>query len=644
MSISIYTPKSSDIVHETAVDFITRQQLSLPLHMVQYDNTMPVIAVALYKSGNPFNVSSDMDVNIRVGKPDKTYVYNSILGYSSGNSNVVYFEVTHQMTAVPGKLTPVIEIVKKASVAASASFDLLIDRNPVQQDDVESSDEWKSIEKNVQRVEEYARQASESKTAAAASEQNAEKYARQASESKTSSAASEQNAEKYARQASESKTSAAASEQNAEKYARQASESKTAAAASEQNAEKYARQASTSKTEAAKSQTAAAASEQNAEEYARQASESKAEAAKSQSAAATSEQNAKKSEDILKFHATPVIPSAVTAGGKEQYKWVSYDVKSEYAGGGIKGFKIVNFLNESKVYLKQAAFQNESSFPQYTDFSLSGSYKADGDGVKTVYHSDSRTLEVTLPTYQGIIIYSPDKQLYTRRVSVLCAVQSSKSAYVLDGDMIDGTGQYAVGAHEAAEIEAVFGDSGILGDTFIMRDYGSNTFQSIIAGVGAYPNKPINNSIFSPYELYLYRSGDNARIPPGEVTKKDSVFTSYYGPVDVRYSVNCKSPLVVNRPFYLKGRIFHGCFTLEPNKEMYTQTLPHEDDGYVYIYVGEAMGDYQINLSVYNPIFCYKNGYIRTFNEVDDIIEDKMIVDVSIDETELRTAVGNVLK
>ena len=135
--MNIYIEKENDIIHETNVDF-TLRPCSDEIHLVQYDKSLPIIKVNLFKDGFKYIISSIDNVNVRLGKLDKTFVYKSVLGINSLGT-AVYFEIDEQMTSDPGKISLVLEIIDSNGVASSSPIALLIDRNPIQNGDIESN-------------------------------------------------------------------------------------------------------------------------------------------------------------------------------------------------------------------------------------------------------------------------------------------------------------------------------------------------------------------------------------------------------------------------------------------------------------------------------------------------------------------------
>ena len=172
------TDISNRIKHSTTVDFVKRTT-QRPVHIVQYDNSLPILEVSLKNNGVDYDIPNDIsDVRIRFGKPDRTFVINSMLDVSGDNNHTVYFELTRQMTVFPGTFHPVVELIKVVNdediVAASGYIEIEIDRNPVQDEYVESTVEYKSLVKYAEDAEEAAESAAESAESASESAENAE--------------------------------------------------------------------------------------------------------------------------------------------------------------------------------------------------------------------------------------------------------------------------------------------------------------------------------------------------------------------------------------------------------------------------------------------------------------------------------------
>lgn len=144
MAAANYSPPAAALIKATRADF-DRRDVVQPVHLVQYDDTLPVLAVALYKGGQPWTLPTGADVNLRMDKKDGHYVYNPALGVSSDRATV-YLAVTAQMTTGYGTFAPVVEVLAGGGVAGMAALRLEIDRNPVQDGMIESTDEYKTVQ------------------------------------------------------------------------------------------------------------------------------------------------------------------------------------------------------------------------------------------------------------------------------------------------------------------------------------------------------------------------------------------------------------------------------------------------------------------------------------------------------------------
>lgn len=144
MAAANYSPPAAALIKATRADF-DRRDVVQPVHLVQYDDTLPVLAVTLYKGGQPWTLPTGADVNLRMDKKDGHYVYNPALGVSSDRATV-YLAVTAQMTTGYGTFAPVVEVLAGGGVAGMAALRLEIDRNPVQDGMIESTDEYKTVQ------------------------------------------------------------------------------------------------------------------------------------------------------------------------------------------------------------------------------------------------------------------------------------------------------------------------------------------------------------------------------------------------------------------------------------------------------------------------------------------------------------------
>ncbi len=315
MVSGVYTPAATAQLKPCEVDF-DRRDIGLPVHLMQYDRTMPILAASLYKDGAPFAVPAGAAVNVRLDKKDGHYVYNPALGLTT-DRKTVYVGITVQMTAAYGQLPAVLEIALGAEIACSGYLTLDVGRNPAQDGAIESSNEFKTVQQLVIEAAESAAAAKKSQEAAAASEKNAKASEAAAKTSETNAKASENAAKKSENAAKKSESAAKTSETNAKasetaaaKSETNAKASETAAGNSEAAAGKSASAAVKSETNAKTSETAAKKSEEAAGKSATAAKSSETAAKGSAEAAAKSEENILHTERTVKETAYEVLKAA----------------------------------------------------------------------------------------------------------------------------------------------------------------------------------------------------------------------------------------------------------------------------------------------------------------------------------------------
>ena len=123
-----------------------------PLRLVQYDETLPVAAVQLTYQNQPYTPPTGAELNVRMGKPDGTTVYNPCLGVDS--SGIVYFVFTQQMTAAAGDGKLTIEVTDSGA-KNSAPITVNVAENPVQESSIESADEFLTLQEILAEAEKW---------------------------------------------------------------------------------------------------------------------------------------------------------------------------------------------------------------------------------------------------------------------------------------------------------------------------------------------------------------------------------------------------------------------------------------------------------------------------------------------------------
>lgn len=121
--------------------------------------------------------------------------------------------------------------------------------------------------------------------------------------------------------------------------------------------------------------------------------------------------------------------------------------------------------------------------------------------------------------------------------------------------------------------------------------------------------KTLTTSSFNPYGN-IYHWNSTGTVAAGSSPTASSLWQQYN--VNLAYSFNSGSALIVKKPVYVKcSPQLDGSVKLAGN-DCIVQTLPSTEDGYLYIYLGQAYASSNIELDINHPVYIYKDGAIRT--------------------------------
>ena len=144
MSLSVYTPNEQGtstenvIVHETKCEFGDGRLLCKQLRVTQFDNSLPVIKVLLYKDDARYELpSSNVTVKVRWPLKNGSYVYKEVLGCDNlEHPSIIYFDIDMAMSSECGLHCPILEISTGTDpdvlIAGSKGIPIMVERNPVQ--------------------------------------------------------------------------------------------------------------------------------------------------------------------------------------------------------------------------------------------------------------------------------------------------------------------------------------------------------------------------------------------------------------------------------------------------------------------------------------------------------------------------------
>lgn len=161
-----------------------------PIRLVQYDASIPVAEMQLTENGVLYQPPADSVIKVRMKKPDGKGVYNDALGVDSQGK--VYFVFTQQMTASFGEGWLHIEVtLPQGKVKCSDAVPVSIAENAVQQGQIESADEFLTLQQILEQCKQLEQQAK-------ASAEKAKQSEIKAKESETASATSAKLSQSWA--------------------------------------------------------------------------------------------------------------------------------------------------------------------------------------------------------------------------------------------------------------------------------------------------------------------------------------------------------------------------------------------------------------------------------------------------------------
>ena len=131
------------------------------VNLKQYDYESRYIRFRITDNGNPYILTSDVQANIKIQKPDGTKVVHTAA--VDVDSNEITASVTGQMTAAYGVLYADLTLFRDNQVISTMPFHIHIERSPVQNEDIVSADEYGALEDLISDVQktEALRQANE---------------------------------------------------------------------------------------------------------------------------------------------------------------------------------------------------------------------------------------------------------------------------------------------------------------------------------------------------------------------------------------------------------------------------------------------------------------------------------------------------
>ena len=152
----------------------------------------------------------------------------------------------------------------------------------------------------------------------------------------------------------------------------------------------------------------------------------------------------------------------------------------------------------------------------------------------------------------------------------------------------------------------------------LSRDDGTLLPINTTNSTSATTSKTISTALWNPFKpIYYYAS--TTVYATGDKPSSGYMWSFYGSAFDIRYSIYPIPTIAAGDAVYLKCKVDTTTKYLVyfDSDSPLTATLPSTDDGYVYVFLGEAISATTITLFDKHPIYQYKNGALRLWNGTD---------------------------
>lgn len=241
------------VLPENCVKFYTSSPIDsgietkIPISLMQYDSGMAIVAFTILEKNTIYKPPESVKINVRFEKPDGHGIYNPVLG--TDENGVVYFQITTQMTVAYGSGACCLELENTEGIKCTKKVPVYIAQNPVNNENIESTDEYKTIFEIYEEVKRIGAIVVENEEAIQEIHNNLElikevpSLAQQTQENANQVSSDKQEVLLAKQSVDESLSKVLQSESNAEQSEKNAKQSETNAKKSETNAQLSAQQA-----------------------------------------------------------------------------------------------------------------------------------------------------------------------------------------------------------------------------------------------------------------------------------------------------------------------------------------------------------------------------------------------------------------
>lgn len=137
-----------EVFFDISLDFVN-PQIPRRIRVTQYSKILPTIRASIFAGGQAYTIPDGATVNIRWKKPSGTVVYDPVTSFSG---NAIQYQIDAQAMAAAGICNACFEIVSGEKAINTPTFSLEVAENPVQDGDIEDSDQFGALEEALQET------------------------------------------------------------------------------------------------------------------------------------------------------------------------------------------------------------------------------------------------------------------------------------------------------------------------------------------------------------------------------------------------------------------------------------------------------------------------------------------------------------
>lgn len=154
VQLNQYTPPADSVIIDVDVDFVTRP-ITPPIHLVQYDKVLPVLAIHMYSNRSAYSMPQQSTAAIRVNLGNGAHYYAFAEGRSA-DFTIVYFVLQAPLCYNPGFKPGVIEISNSEGLINSSAISIEVEQNPMPEDAIHTDEDYINLINIIHGVEKWA--------------------------------------------------------------------------------------------------------------------------------------------------------------------------------------------------------------------------------------------------------------------------------------------------------------------------------------------------------------------------------------------------------------------------------------------------------------------------------------------------------